>query len=387
MKEYKIAKGWAIFIYLFAPLLIGLFGWLLIHSFTKESISTTAGWLLIDAAIAMIILMIVGIIDTYKSKLIIHDDSIVSISAFSNRELTFNEIKGYTVNDNYIFIEPVDTSKKRIKVSKYIGGYLEVLSWLADNFTNLDVQTGIEEEQAILNDESYGLTKDSRGEKLLKARRTATIINWAGGITAAWVFFYPSPYEYALLLAAAVPVLAILAVKLSKGLIRIDEKKGSAYPSVIYALIYPSLALMVRVFDYQIFDYSNVWGNAILITLCLLILLLLKQKEITFKKKPDYFTVVSIALFLFVYSFGTVIFFNCYYDHSKAQYFTAKVLNKRISSGKSTTRYVELSTWGQQKEVDEVSVGKKLYNSIEVGSIVKIYFRNGKLGIPWFIVE
>jgi len=63
------------------------------------------------------------------------------------------------------------------------------------------------------------------------------------------------------------------------------------------------------------------------------------------------------------------------------------VLNKRISSGKSTTRYVELSTWGQQKEVDEVSVGKKLYNSIEVGSIVKIYFRNGKLGIPWFIVE
>jgi hypothetical protein len=387
MKEYKIAKGWAIFMYLTAPLLIGLFGGLLIHSFTKETSLDNADWILIPVCIPMTILMIVGVIDTYKSKLIIHNHSIVSISVFSKRELQFDEIKGFTVNDNYIFIEPVETNKKRIRISKYIGGYHDVLSWLANNFTDLDVQTGIEEEQAILNDESYGWSKDSREEKLVKARRTAKIINWAGGITAAWVLFYPSPYEYALLMAAAVPLVAILAVKLSRGLIRLDEKKSSAYPSVIYALIYPSLALVIRVLDYQIFNYSNVWRNTILLTLSLLAFLLLKQKEITFKKKSDYLTVAGVASFLFAYSFGAVIFFNCYYDVSNAEYFTAKVLNKRISSGKTTTRYLELSAWGQQKEVDEVSVGKGLYNRTEVGSTVKIYFRNGTLGIPWFIVE
>jgi hypothetical protein len=121
-------------------------------------------------------------------------------------------------------------------------------------------------------------------------------------------------------------------------------------------------------------------------TLAFLFFLLIKQQEITFKKKLDYLTVSSLALFLFAYSFGTVIHINCYYDNSEAEYFTAKVLDKRISSGKSTSYYLELSTWGKQEEVDEVSISKGFYNRIEVGDEVNIYFRNGKLKIPWFIV-
>lgn len=185
----------------------------------------------------------------------------------------------------------------------------------------------------------------------------------------------------------AIPIIALVVVKLSNGLIRVDEKNGSAYPSVIYAFIYPSLGLMLRaVLDYDIFDYSNVWLTTTIITLAFLFLLLIKQKEITFKKKVDYLTVSSLALFLFAYSFGTVIHTNCYYDNSEPKCFTAKVIDKRISSGKSTSYYLELSTWGQQDEIDEVSVGKGLFNRIEVGDEVNIYFRNGKLAIPWFIV-
>ena len=189
MKEYKIAKGWAIFIYIFAPLLIGLFGWVLTLPFANGSFSPNASWILIPIAIAMIALMVYGVIDAYKGKLTIYEDRIVSISTFSNRELKYTDIKGFT----------------------------------------------------------------------------------------------------------------------------------------------------------------------------------------------------SLALFLFAYSFGTVIHLNCYYDNSEAEYFTAKVLNKRISSGKTTKRYLELSTWGQQKKVDEVSVGKDFYNRTEIGDEVNIFFKKGKLEIPWFI--
>ena len=140
-------------------------------------------------------------------------------------------------------------------------------------------------------------------------------------------------------------------------------------------------------FDITTFDYSNVWLTTTIITITFLFLLLIKQKEITFKNKLDYLTVSIVALFLFVYSFGTVIHINCYYDNSDAQYFTAKVLDKRISSGRrSRTYYLELSTWGQQDKPDKVSVGKRLYNRIEIGDQVNIFFRKGKLDIPWFIV-
>ncbi len=387
MKEYKIAKGWAIFIYLASPFMLGLFGWLLILPFTKENLSLNAIWILAPVSLAMIALLVVGVIDTYKARLLISEDSISSISIFFKRFLKIKDIKGYTVNEKYIFIEPKDKNQKRIKVSNYIGGYNEILFWLSQTFTNLDEQTAIDEEQEILSDENYGLTKDIREEKLIKARQTAKIINWAGGITTAWLFFYPTPYQYAILIAIAIPIIALLAVKFSAGLIRANEKKGSAFPSVIHAFIYPSLGLLLRaIADYDIFDYSNVWLTTTLMTLFFLALLLVKQKEITFKKKTDYVTVPCLALFLFAYSFGTVIHINCFYDKSGAQNFTSKVLNKRITSGKTTTRYLELSTWGQQKERDEVSVEKDFYNSTEIGDEVKISFRKGNLDIPWFTV-
>jgi hypothetical protein len=387
MKEYKIAKGWAIFTYLFAPLFIGLFGWLLILPFLNGNFEPNASWILIPVSIAMIALIIFGVLDAYKGRLIIQDNSIKSISTLSNRELAFDEIKGFTVNQQYIFVEPTHKDKKRIKISKYIGGYSELLQWLSQNFSDLDVQNETFEEQEILNDETIGWTKEIREEKLKKARQTSKVINWAAGIIAAWTFFYPTPYQYSILSAIIIPIFALIVVKLSNGLIRVDEKKGSAYPSVIYAFIYPSLGLMLRaVSDYDIFDYSNVWLTTTIITVAFLFLLLIKQKEITFKNKIDYLTVSNLALFLFAYSFGTVIHTNCYYDNSEPKKFTAKVLDKRISSGKSTSYYLELSTWEQQDEIDEVSVGKGLYNRIEVGEEVNIYFRNGRLKIPWFIV-
>lgn len=387
MREYKTAKGWAIFIYLFAPLLIGLFGWLLVLPFLNGNFEPNASWILIPVSIAMIVLMVFGVLDVYNGRLIIQDNSIKSISTFSNRELAFDDIKGFTINEQYIFVEPKDKNEKRIKISKYIGGFSEIHHWLTQNFPDLDIQNAIIEEQEILNDETIGWTKEIREEKLIKAKQTSKLINWAAGLSAAWTFFYPTPYQYSILTAMVIPIIALVVVKLSNGLIRVDEKNGSAYPSVIYAFIYPSLGLMLRaVLDYDIFDYSNVWLTTTIITLAFLFLLLIKQKEITFKKKLDYLTASSLALFLFAYSFGTVIHANCYYDNSEPKYFTAKVLDKRISSGKSTSYYLELSTWGQKDEIDEVSVGKGLYNRIEIGDEVNIYFRNGKLEIPWFIV-
>ncbi|WP_020531046.1 hypothetical protein [Flexithrix dorotheae] len=387
MKEYKIAKGWAIFIYLFAPLLIGLFGWVLILPFQNGDFLPNFTWILIPISVAMIAVMVFGVMEAYKGKFIISSESIKSIGSFSNKVLKFDEIKGFTVNEQYIFIEPKNRLKKRIKVSTYTGGFNEILKWLYENYPDLDQQNAIKEEQEILSDDSVGWTKEIREEKLKRARKTTKIINWAAGLVAAWIFFYPTPYQYSIFIAAVIPIIALIVTKTSNGLIRIDEKKGSAYPSVIHAFIYPSLGIMLRaLLDYEIFDYENLWFTVLAITILFLVTLIIKQREITFKKKMDFFTVGSLSLFLFAYSYGIVIHYNCFYDYSEPTFYTAKVLDKRISSGKSTTRYLELTTWGPQTEIDEVSVGKEFYNQTEIGDQVNIYFRKGNLEIPWFIV-
>jgi len=112
--------------------------------------------------------------------------------------------------------------------------------------------------------------------------------------------------------------------------------------------------------------------------------LLMKQNEITFKKGMDIFTVGCFYLFFLGYSYGLVIHYNCYYDKSSAQKYTVEILNKRTSSGRSTTRYLEISSWGDQQGTSEVSVGKSLYKRTNVGDDVNVYLRQGNMEIPWY---
>jgi hypothetical protein len=331
--------------------------------------------------------MIFGLIDVYKGRFIIKNDGLVSIGVFKTKELRFEEIKGFTVNEQYIFVVPNTKDKKRIKISQYIGGYHEIISWLTAKYENLDLKNAQAEEQEILDNENIGWSREIREEKLSNARKITRIINLLGGISFAWTLFFPKPYDYAVFSAFVIPIIALIAVKLSGGLIRIDQKNGSAYPSIVYALIFPSMGLMVRAFfDYDIFDYSNVWLKATLVTISFIFILLINQKEITFRKKQDFLTISSLIMFLFAYGFGVVIYLNCILDKSEPEHYTATILDKRISTGKHTSYYLKLTAWGQQNDIDEVSVSKGVYNRVEIDNEINIYFRNGILEIPWYIV-
>ena len=111
MKEYKIGKGWAIFICIFAPLLIALFVWLLIMPFVLDDTSIEMLYFLAPLSIGMIGLMVVGLLDTIKGKVIVSSDTLSIRSTFINRDLKFQEIKGFSSRTELHFC----TSKHRKK--------------------------------------------------------------------------------------------------------------------------------------------------------------------------------------------------------------------------------------------------------------------------------
>lgn len=387
MKEYKIAKGWSIFIYILAPLLFVLFGWALTQIFPAGDFTPHWRWIYFPLSIFMMIIILIGVIDTYKSRLIIEEDKIISKSALSNRELRFEEIKGYRFNDQYIFIEPFDREQKKIKISQYVGGYKEILNWVSQTFPDLDEQTAKEEEEGILGDENLGHTKESRAEKLLKARHRARVLNIAGGAVGAWVFFYPSPYQISLLVAIILPIIVLLVSKFSDGLIRMKEIKKSAYPHVVFAFIFPAMAMVLRaLLDYNILDFSRVWPLTILLTIVLSLVLSYKQTEFSFRKNEDIFYLIFLMLFFFAYSYGAVIHVNCYYDDSQPEHYTTTVLDKKISTGKTTTYQLKLAPWQKQAEAEEIDVSKDLYDRTETSDEIGIDIRKGKLHIPWIMV-
>ncbi|KUJ62378.1 hypothetical protein AR687_07920 [Flavobacteriaceae bacterium CRH] len=390
MKEYKIAKGWAIFIYITAPLLIALFVWILLMPIIpgmKNDLDDSYYWFLALISIAMIALMVIGILDTIKGKFIIDKNKIYTTGVFSTRALFFHEIKGYRIADKFIFIEPIKKDKKVIKVSSYFAKTDEIKEWLIDNYSDLDLTKTIAEKKAIINNTTFGLTKKEREEKLKQAFKVSTIFNWTGGLIGLWVSFFPKPYEFAIIGAVLFPILSIAVLKYFNGLIKFDEYDRTAYPSLFWAIFAPSIAIFLRsIIDFNIFDYSKVWPPTILLSLSCMAVILYRNQEFKDTTLP-YVSYLSILLFMSAYAYGAVVTLNCAFDNSQPKLFNAKILNKNIHSGKSETYHFELTPWGSQKEPDEVTVSKDLYNSLEKNDAVTIYFMKGKFEIAWFEIS
>ncbi|MDR3340695.1 MAG: hypothetical protein LBT25_11520 [Candidatus Symbiothrix sp.] len=386
--EYKISKGLKIFVYSAAVMVIVSFIYFLILPFKDGNFSPNASWILIPISIGMIILTILGVIDAHKGRIIIKEDRIISIDVLGKKELMFDEIKGYIVKENGIIIEPINNAKKRIKISRHISGLADILDWHLCDFDNLEM----DEEEEVLNNEKFGWRKEIREKKLANARKISKIINWVAWLSSAWAMFFQKPYyQLALLSIIIIPIIALFIAKKHKGMIKIDEQKTeSKLPSVFYAFFIPSCVLAVRaILDYNIFNFSNLWILIVILTIVLLFLRFFNQRGFTFKK--NWLIVLYSVLFFMTYSFGTIVHLNCFYDKSKPETFTVKIISKRMSAStnrysESTWYYFKLSPWGQQTKEDEVKVNREFYNEMNENDEVKINFRKGKLGVSWFMV-
>lgn len=387
-QEFKTAKGWSIFIYLVTPFLIALFVFLGVMPFTSDEFSWSWGLVLVPISIGMTLLMIYGVVSTYKGKLIIHSDKVVEIGVFKNKELELSNIKGYRTDQNYTYLIPKTADPKHIKVSQYIGNRDAFNRWLYINFQDVDtIESALEVEEILANQE-FGRTVEDREDKLKRARLVSRTLNVIGSILAAILFFYPRPYDLVTLIALIFPVFILVSLRLFRGLIRMDQKNNSGYPSIIYGLILPGMALALRSFiDFDILEYSNFWLPAIAVTVVNSLVIFSSTTELKFTKKADYVTVISVLAFVFVYSYGAVINYNCIYDESQPEIYSSEILDMRIDSGKTTLYYIELEPWGPVTENEEVSISKSLYQRLRVGESVNIYLMNGKMNIPWFSVE
>lgn len=390
MKEYKVAQGWEFFNYIILSIFIvlGCFVFIMpfIPFFNKDN-NYNIYWFLIPLSIGVIVFCIVGILDTRKHKFIIDNskNEIKLITFFSNKQLNFSEIKGFRFINKYTLIESNNPQKKNIKVITYLEKNEEIIEWISNNFINLE-QVEIEKEKTeIINNEDFGWDIEQREEKLRNAHRVANIYNWTGGIISVWTLFLAFPYEYAILSCIAFPIIGLIIVKCFNGLVRFDTSKSTAYPTVFYGVLGVGISLFARaILDYKIFDYSNIWASTLVISFIFVIVFSIGFKNLKFSNLRECFSMIFFSLTIFLYSYGAVVTLNCFYDKSEPEIYDAIVLNKRFTSGKTTTYYIKLTSWGPQKDEDEVSISKDLYESLEIDYQVNIYFMKGKFNIPWF---
>jgi hypothetical protein len=385
-QEYRYAKGWRIFSFILFPSLMIGFGYLGIMPYIKNA-DLVATILLTALSIGVECLMVLGLIDLYKGKLVLEENTISAIGIFKTRSLKLSEIKGFKRDNNYLYYIPLSNKLKQIKVSSYMGRYSYLVNWTEQRFTNLDLQELQKEEEEILTNEDFGSTVEEREELLKKAKKVSRIINTISFISAISLWFTPKFYNVQVLICAALPIIGFIIYKRFKGLIRIDDTSNSNNPNILLSTFFmPSCVLMIRAFaDFNVLNYENLWKPVIVI-FASLAFVMIKDSNVkyNFKKGVTYIAIIGIFVLGSMYAYGFIITSNSIFDPSRPEFYKAKVLDKRVSSGKSTTYYLELSRWGPQNEIEEVQVKRTIYIEKEVGDSALISFKKGLYKIPYY---
>jgi hypothetical protein len=382
---YRIAKGWRIFIYIFAPILMVSFLSTIFFIFTAEGVSPFIAPLLAMGALVMTCLFAYGLIDTIQSRFIIGNDHVTSINPLASRTLKFEDVLGYKIERNGIYIIPKNAQHKKIKTSTYLEKADQITAWLASTFTDLNKQEFADQEKSILNDDALGLSQQAREHRLAEARRIAKITNAVGFVLFFWMTFYPIFYTIVLIIGIAYPVVIIILLYLYRGLLRVDERKNNAYPSVATGFIMAGLSLTLRgLFDYNILEFSQLWITTGTFAVLLIILILIATKLPTFKSAQDYFVIFTLMILAYSYSFGAYTVSNCLFDSSSPQYYKTSIIQKEISKGRSTTYYIIVTSWHDAEKIEKVTINSEEYNLTSIGDEIAIAEMKGFFGTPWY---
>ena len=390
MQVYKIAKLWRIISYVLAPIAMVPFGFLLlIPIIPNVDINLEVYyWFLLPLSVTMLFVIIVAFVNTIIGKFVIDKNKIYTTGLFNNKQIYFNDIKGYRITEHFTFIESI-SYKTRIKLSNYYENRNEIQDWLIWNYKNLNELELIQEKQEILSKQDLGWTIEERESKFLKYKRLAKILNWSGSIIAIGTILLLKTSDYVILLCIFYPIFCLLAILFSKGLLTIDERKDAVYPSVFWAFFAPTSVVFLRALMYfKVYDYENIWLLTAVIAFSFFFILIINNRGFVFNKFEKPFTIIIFSIFIvFGYSFGTVINLNCTLDDSKPMKFKPIVLDKRITKGKSTNYYLKLEPWNNQKESKEENINETDYKLIKKGDTITINFYEGKLNIPWYEIK
>jgi len=386
MKEFKTENSYGVIgCIIYVPFILA-FGWMLLSSiFDMEGIDYFQALFFIFCVV-ILAYCIISLLDIEKSKIIFTDSEIIKRSTLVKHRLTFKEIEGYIEDDGDIIIYAKDKDKKPLKIPKHIEESERLLAWFEEHFTDLGEKREHDSTEEILANHKFGKNKAKRNRLLQQANRLTWILNATGGIAAYLALPRNGPYQLFLTICIAMPPIVIAAMIYFKGLIRLIAEKGSAYLSVWPILVCTSVVLMIRAYlDFELVSYMKVWLFASILAIFLTIITLLVNKGMPLKKlKFRLYTCGLLVLFI-AYSFGAVIYINCYYDPHTPILAEVEVVDKRISES-GITKYVKLAAWEDISAGQEVVIRDDAFERIEVGNTIQLYHRKGRFDIPWYIV-
>lgn len=395
-KEFSYGQGMRIFGTLCCILLLLVFIIGPIYLYINEPEKEGFFYASLVGAAFFIPLCILGILDVFKTRLIITKSEVKYVSVLRKRTIKKKHISSFSRDQNYFAIHSKKSNQKPIKLSTYFSGINEIERWLLLEIDVKDKAVLEEEEQYDQLEKEYRhLSSDGKSgeEKLAEAKKVAKYINIALIALAANVLVPFTPSDISMILAIVGGLLAILFVFRFNGLIKYTlysskDKVVSIFPSIGFGMFALSFIVSIKIMlPVSVLDGSALWMPLVVLVLLLTGLCTMgSQLKITNKAK-DIVTLFNILLFTSAFSYGSIMFFNEYLDSSKADQYDILISGKDMSGGKSKSWYLETTQVPLEGLPTNYSVGEWLYNQKRVGDTFYVFVRQGKFGISYYRVK
>ena len=330
---------------------------------------------------------------TYKARLDLLPDRFRTQGAFLTRELAYASVAGFKrlEKNTGLGIQPIAGQGKSINASASFANSKELFAWIGENFTDLDAiayqkaqELAAQEMAAALSDESLGADVEARASKIARALKLAKALNVAAGISMAWAWFYPNPWDWMIYVNAAIPAITLLVALFFRGIMRMHGNPAGGLPSIGFALFGPALVLAVR----AVLDVSWLWSPHMAYVTAAFACVVYTLGHFAFRPMQKGWQLPALLLGLgFLYGFGTALPFNVLLDKNPAESYEVSVLDKSESHGKVTTYKVKVTAWGPFQEPVEVEVGSDEYDRYAIGELVYANLQPGAFGLQWYWLE
>lgn len=338
---------------------------------------------LVGTAVATSGLMLGLLVGLRRWRTEVFSDRIVRTFAFKVRTIEKSDVVGYRIIPQQYGLKLVrlfslSTNEKPLDVPFHPDDE-RLEGWFAD-ISNLDEVESESLLEALEADTELGATLSERRERLAFYRKLANWGNGAGWAVAAWAWFKPEPYYWAVLAVAAAPWVGAVLIAYSNGRITGNPVRNDPRPQVFSLLLIPTLVLMLRaLLDNNVID----WQRAIVLTLIASVLITTAATLALPKLTRGFSAIAWLLVGALIYGGAAVVQANAIFDNSKAQRYQAIVRDKSVSSGKHTAYELSLTAWGP-RPAETVEVAKSLFDQTKVGDTVCPALSAGALGIRNF---
>ncbi|MGJ5816635.1 hypothetical protein [Paludibaculum fermentans] len=384
-RTYRASGGWLIFLSLGGAVsaLAGSIGawWFVVVEPPRDSAGRF--WLPCICC-AFVALGVYLLLSVFLSRIVLFEDRIEVVELTNTKVLRREEIRGWKTHPapGLVFF-PKESARSPISFALLFPIDTTFAQWLY-TLPCLDANNRKSSRAEIRNNTRLGSTPGVRMRALATGRRIALAINAVASLLSLWAFLRPVPYEPLMISLILSPWIAGGAVKLSRGLFRIDGFRDDDHPHVAYAILFPSMSLALR----SLSDYDLL--NSIPIAWCAVIagiLLWLLLCAIDPSSRAKGATAVAILAVSLGHGYGTAVQTNAMLDTSPEIAYDAVMKEKRVSSGKSITYQLDLAPWGPSRKETRIRVGQLTFQRVQPGDLIHLAVRKGALGARWYYLR